>query len=244
MTENNQKWFETWFDTDYYHLLYQHRNQAEATRFIAHLFSYIKVNKDYSILDVACGRGRHSIAIHQLGYKVTGIDLSQRNITYAKQFETENLQFVKHDMCIPMTQKFDVVLNLFTSIGYFEEEHKNLEAVQCFWNNLHVNGVGVIDFLNVHHAVHHIKENETKKVDDVVFNIKRNFNGAHFVKEIFFEDKNQHFHFTEKVRGLQLEDFVTYFEQLGITKYEVFGNYQLEAYHREASERLILIFYK
>ncbi len=244
MTEIEKKWFETWFDTDYYHLLYKHRNNSEAEAFIEHLFSHIKVSKTSRILDVACGRGRHSLAIHQLGYDVMGIDLSARNIEFAKQFETENLRFKKHDMCVPMQEKFDVVLNLFTSIGYFDDDKKNFEAIQCFWNNLNSNGVGVIDFLNVNYAKQQLKANEIKEVDQVNFDIKRNFNGTHFIKEISFEDNNQYFHFTEKVRGLQLTDFETFFREIGISTYEVFGNYQLESYQASSSERLILIFYK
>lgn len=244
MTEKKEKWFETWFDTDYYHLLYKHRNQSEAEAFIKQLFTYMKVDKDDKILDVACGRGRHSVAIHQLGYDVTGIDLSTRNIVYAKQFEKNKLRFIKHDMCIPMREKFDVVLNLFTSIGYFEEDTKNIEAVNCFWNSLNEGGVGVIDFLNVTHVSTCLKKNEIKKVGDLTFNIKRNYDGRHFLKEISFDDKNQHFCFKEKVRGLQLKNFENIFNEVGISKYEVFGNYQLDIYHPTTSERLILIFYK
>lgn len=244
MTENKQKWFESWFDTNYYHLLYKHRNQDEANSFINRLFSYLEIQKEHTILDVACGRGRYSTAINQLGFNVTGIDLSSNNINFAKQFENKNLRFIRHDMCVPMHTKFDVVLNLFTSIGYFNEATKNLEAIQCFWENLNLNGVGVIDFMNVEHAVKHLVEKEVKKVEEISFHITRTFNGTHFLKEICFEDNNQHFHFIEKVHGLRLVHFLDYFKSIGISNYKIFGNYQLEPFQPEISERLILIFYK
>ncbi len=48
------------------------------------------------MLDLACGKGRHSITLNKLGFDVLGIDLSEESITYAKQFENEYLKFEKH----------------------------------------------------------------------------------------------------------------------------------------------------
>jgi SAM-dependent methyltransferase len=87
-----------------------------------------------AFLDLACGKGRHSIYLNQLGYKVTGIDLSEQSIAHAKQFENNTLSFEVHDMTQAYPETFDAVFNLFTSFGYFEDERSNLEQLSSLLN--------------------------------------------------------------------------------------------------------------
>ena len=77
MTKEHQKWFQSWFNTTYYHILYKNRDNKEAELFISNLIYYLNLipEKD-SILDLACGQGRHSKYLNSLGYNVTGIDTS------------------------------------------------------------------------------------------------------------------------------------------------------------------------
>ena len=53
------------------------------------------------MLDVACGKGRHSKTLASLGFQVTGIDISFDSIQQAKQYESEHLDFYVHDMRLP-----------------------------------------------------------------------------------------------------------------------------------------------
>ena len=117
---NNNKWYKSWFNTEYYHILYKNRSTIEAESFIKKLIKELKLKKNSSLLDLACGKGRHSIYLNKLGFKVTGVDLSSQNIAYAKKFSNKRLSFFKHDMRLPINQKFDAIFNLFTSFGYFE----------------------------------------------------------------------------------------------------------------------------
>ena len=115
MTKEHSKWFQSWFDTSYYHILYKNRDYKEAEVFIKNLVSYLNLEKGDSILDLACGKGRHSIFLNTLGYNVTGIDLSKNSIEHAKAHASSSLYFDVHDMREPYTNKFEIVLNLFTS---------------------------------------------------------------------------------------------------------------------------------
>lgn len=244
MIINDKTWFESWFDMDYYHTLYKYRDFDEASEFIKRLFAFLNMPTTAKVLDVACGRGRHAVSVSKLGYDVTGIDLSQNSIAFAKKFESENLRFLQHDMCEPMSSKFDVVLNLFTSIGYFDDDEKNKKALLSFWENLKPNGVGVIDFLNVDYTSEKLVDSETIHSDGIDFFIQRKFDGNHFYKQIKFKDSNQTFSFTEKVKALRLKDFQSYFDEIGIKNFTCFGNYQLEEYNQQNSERLLILFYK
>ena len=126
MTKEHPKWFQSWFDTPYYHILYKHRDFKEAEDFIKNLVSYLNIDTDDSILDLACGKGRHSIFLNTLGYNVTGLDLSKNNIEHAKVHESNSLFFEVHDMRNTYGTQFEVVLNLFTSFGYFDNKNDNI----------------------------------------------------------------------------------------------------------------------
>ena len=122
-----RNWFKTWFDTDYYHKLYSHRNDKEACAFIDALITKLQPNAGSSMLDLGCGAGRHSKYLAQKGFNVTGLDLSASSIQQAKRSENDFLKFTQYDMRIPFGKnKFDVVFNFFTSFGYFENEKENL----------------------------------------------------------------------------------------------------------------------
>ena len=95
-----------------------------------------------------CGKGRHSVFLNSLGFKVIGADLSENSIQHAKNFENENLKFIVQDMREPLHKKYDAVFNLFTSFGYFKEDKDDILVLQNIKNCLKEDGffvfVGVI----------------------------------------------------------------------------------------------------
>ena len=80
----DKAWFKDWFNSPYYHLLYQHRDENEAEQFIKTLIGYLQPAKGATMLDIACGKGRHSMALAEMGFDVTGNDLSEASISEAK----------------------------------------------------------------------------------------------------------------------------------------------------------------
>ena len=98
---NNRPWFKDWFNSPYYHQLYFKRDEAEAKKFINKLIEHLQPAKESFMLDIACGRGRHSRILAAMGFDVTGIDFAAESIKEAKKFETENLHFFVHDMRLP-----------------------------------------------------------------------------------------------------------------------------------------------
>src|SRR3970282_2312904 len=92
-----QTWFSSWFDTPYYHILYKDRNYREAQIFMDNLTHYLNLPETQKVLDLACGKGRHSIYLHQLGFDVLGADLSENSIGEASKTTKETLHFKVHD---------------------------------------------------------------------------------------------------------------------------------------------------
>ena len=245
-TENQvkptEKWYSSWFDTPYYHILYKERNYREAQVFMDNLTHYLNLPEKATVLDLACGKGRHSIYLNQLGFTVLGADLSENSIAEANKNANETLHFKVHDMREPFEEKFDAIFNLFTSFGYFENDEDNLTTLKAIKESLSDYGFAVIDFMNVSQVIETLVPEEIKTMEGIDFHIKRYLKENHIYKEIDFEDQGQKFHFTEKVKALTLKDFEDLMEEAGIYLLDIFGDYKLKKFHKTESERLIMIF--
>lgn len=242
MLKEQSTWYASWFDTPFYHILYKDRDYDEAEVFMTNLTKYLNLPQQATILDLACGKGRHSVFLNKLGYDVTGADLSENSINYAKQFENESLRFVVHDMCKPFNDQFDAVFNLFTSFGYFDKDESNLNTIKAIKQNLNRSGFGVIDFMNSEYVINNLIPENTKTVDGINFLQKRRLENGYIVKDISFTHNDQLFNYQERVRAFTLEDFKKLFKLANVELVEVFGDYKLHPFDPETSERLILIF--
>lgn len=242
MTKDTTAWFASWFDTPFYHILYKDRDYSEAQLFMDNLTNYLNIPEGGTILDLACGKGRHSVYLNSLGYDVTGVDLSENSIAHAKQYENDSLHFQVHDMCKPFGKRFDAVFNLFTSFGYFEEENDNLKTIEAIRADLNPFGFGVIDFMNSDYVINNLVPEETKTVDGIDFHLKRSHQDGYIVKNIAFSHEGETYNYEERVRAFTLEDFEKLFEQANVYLLDVFGDYKLRKFDTNDSERLIMIF--
>jgi len=235
-----QEWFKEWFDTKYYHILYQDRNDDEAHLFMRNLLSHLQLKHQSKILDLPCGKGRHAVFLNSLGYDVIGADLSENSINYANQFTNDTLHFEVHDMRNPFSTKFDAIFNLFTSFGYFDEK-TNIKVLQNLKKGLKKNGVLVIDFMNVTYVKKHLVTKETIIKSNIEFNITKSIVDDFIVKEIRFTSDNKDYYYTEQVRFLTLKILEGYIKQANLSLKNIFGAYSLTEFDSENSSRLILI---
>ncbi|QDO94772.1 class I SAM-dependent methyltransferase [Formosa sediminum] len=242
MIKDNTTWYVSWFDTPFYHILYKNRDDREAQVFMDNLTRYLNIDENGKILDLACGKGRHSIYLNSLGYHVIGADLSENSIEYAKQFENDTLQFKVHDMCKPYPDTFDAVFNLFTSFGYFEKDEDNLDTIKAIKSDLNDYGIGVIDFMNTEYVIKHLVPEETKVIDGITFNLKRYVEDGYIIKDISFIFESKAYNYQERVRAFTLEDFEALFEAANVHLIEIFGNYKLQKFDVKTSERLVMLF--
>jgi len=234
-------WFVSWFDTDYYHILYKHRDDTEAQEFMQNLVGFLKFDKKDLLLDLACGKGRHSIYLNSLGFNVVGADLSKNSIELAKQFEKDRLKFVEHDMRHPFKNKYNAILNLFTSFGFFEDDIEDITILDNIKNGLQPNGIAVIDFMNVKKVTKNLVAEEIQEIDGVVFKISRYIKDGFIVKEINIDDNGEHYQYFERVKNLDLAKINSYIKSVDFKIKHIFGNYHLDAFNEETSDRLILI---
>ncbi|MGY4384756.1 SAM-dependent methyltransferase [Pedobacter sp. UYP24] len=240
-----RKWFQYWFNSPFYHILYSQRNDEEAEYLIDNLSAYLKPVADARILDIACGRGRHAIYLNKKGYDVTGIDLSEQSIKYAQQFEKKNLHFFVHDMRkLAFINYFDIALNMFTSFGYFESEKDHVNALKSFRKGLKAEGTLVIDYFNTQKILKNLTNQETKTMDGIEFHLHKFVSEGKIIKHINFEHKGKAYAFEERVQAFTLLDFERMFKQAGLKISAIFGDYGLEAFDECKSDRLILVCHK
>ena len=231
-----------WFDSDYYHILYKHRDYNEARKFIDNIIEYLDLKKGSKILDLACGIGRHSIYLDKLGFKVVGTDKSQNNIKKAKASQNQSINFLQMEMIDNTNHKYDGIFNLFTSFGYVNHDY-NLKTVKNIERQLKDNGTVVVDFMNTLFVKNNLVIEETKVINDLSFKIKRRSDGKFIYKEIKFNDKKDYF-FHEKVMDLSLNDFESYLKRYNLRIIKTFGDYNLNDFDIKNSERLIMVIKK
>ncbi len=266
--QKGSKWFTTWFDTPLYEKLYADRDQQEAVDMID-LLGKLLPTKGYSkVLDLGCGRGRHSIEFARRGYDVTGLDLSERALEIARQkTKKEGLQveFIQGDMRVPIqtegqTQIFDLVLNLFTTFGYFDDSADDERVVDAIAEMVRPQGWFVLDFMNPEWVRKTILPYESRSMDGVTVQIRRWIESGSEVtgeydivkKEITFRDDHgqESGIFRESVRLYPIEWFKNQLNRRGFQLISLFGNYQgddfwaTDSQEHDSSPRAIQFFQK
>ena len=236
-----KEWFKNWFDTPFYHILYDYRNDDEARFFMKNLVQFLNLKEGNKILDLPCGKGRHAVFLNELGFNTTGADLSANSIQYAKRFEIANLKFVIHDMRDPLSHQYHAIFNLFTSFGYFHQEEANIQVLKNFKSSLIDNGHIVIDFLNLKKVIKDLVpyEHFTKKGID--FTIRKKVSEKFVIKEIEVNFGDETHHYMEQVQALDLNIMKTFAQKAGLQIQHVLGDHALNPFDEINSDRLILI---
>lgn len=239
------EWFVDWFNSPYYHLLYNHRNFEEASRFMEDLCNFLGLGPHAKIWDLACGKGRHAISLNRMGFDVVATDLAVNSIKEASIHSNPTLEFFVHDMREPFKVSFfDAVFNLFTSIGYFENREDNFRVFANVALSLKPGGVFVIDFLNAKKTIETMNPAYVEKRGEMEFGIRKEVRGDTIVKRIEFADQGHRYFFEECVTLLRKADFEKFGTAAGLKLAHTFGNYRLEPYDENTSDRLILLFQK
>lgn len=236
------EWFASWFDSPYYHILYQRHDDSEAKIFIDNLLQALALPEGARLLDLACGKGRHARYLAERGFDVTGLDISAASIGFARHFEHDHLSFYQHDMRMPFRiNYFDGILNIFTSFGYFDSDKDHLITLQNVAKGLKPGGLFLLDFFNSAWVRQHLIRLESKTLDGIVFHLRKSIRKGRVYKQVDFVTGGRRFQFRERVRLFSLEDFKQLFAASGFQLRRVYGGYDLSEYDPINSRRLILI---
>jgi SAM-dependent methyltransferase len=239
-------WYNCWFGSDYLEL-YRHRSPQEATRTVSWLTSWLEIKPPARVLDLACGNCRHGAEFARLGFKTFGFDLSWPLLKSvpADDLACRPLQRTRGDMrLLPFaSNRFDLVLSLFTSFGYFKESADDLQVLAEVKRVLKSNSMFLLDFLNARLIKQEIIPAESGKIGDREVIIERWLDGAQNRVEKRISIKSplgKIQEYRESVRLYDLEELKQMLAQSGIYLKQIFGDYGGADYN-DKSPRLILI---
>jgi len=237
-------WYKDWFNSENYIKVYSHRDETEAEKLVELITKSIILQPGSSVLDMACGSGRHAITFAKMGFDVTAVDLSVRLISEAKKNALQTgvkLDFVLSDILEYETSKrFDLVVNLFTSIGYFENDEENFSVIKKAYDLLNQGGYFVLDYFNKDFLLKSLIPTTVFSENGFRITQNRSIEGTRIVKKITIENKDSCEEFYESVRLYSYEEILIYIKKAGFTTMKQYGDYFGNNYERETSSRLII----
>ncbi len=253
--QKTDDWYKNWFNNKEYLELYRHRNTADAKLVAKLLMKSVPISKGSKVLDLACGNGRHSVIIASKGLNVLGIDLSPFLISEAKKklrsdyskFKN-SLRFEIRDMRkIGHKREFDLVVNLFSSFGYFDNDSENRRVISEVSGSLKNGGHFFFDFLNESYVRRNLVPIDMIKRNRKVIIQVREITGG-FVKKNIVIIRNSSgkaypeinvFH--ENIRLFTFDELKKMFAHCGLRIIKTFGDYFGTRFTKTSSERLIIL---
>ncbi|MEO6940935.1 MAG: class I SAM-dependent methyltransferase [Candidatus Kapaibacterium sp.] len=239
-------WYNHWFKDSNYTVVYDHRDDEEAEQMLELVERVTGRDQTRSVLDLACGSGRHALSFARRGYqRVTGVDLSETLLAKAElcaKEESLSVTFAREDMRrFPIGDGYDLILNLFTSFGYFQLDEENEEVLARVASALNSDGWFVLDFLNPDWVrTHLVAHDERMLPDGGRVEQTRWIEKGRVEKRLLIRHGEEAQEFFESVRLFQLSDFLAMFERCGLRLSATFGNYGGAPFQAGQSNRLIM----
>lgn len=237
-------WYKDWFNSEKYLKVYSHRNDTEAEKLVDLILNNINIGPNSKILDMACGSGRHAISFAKRGYDVTAVDISERLISNAKSIAEQNnvsIDFILSDILdFHSPKQFNISLNLFTSIGYFDSDEENFQVILKAYELLAEGGYFIIDYFNKSYLLRNLIPTTifSENGDRIIQN--RSIKGDRVVKNITIESSGTVEEFYESVRLYSYKEMITYFKSAGFSIIKEFGDYDGNKFSSDSSPRLII----
>jgi len=239
------EWYKNWFNSEEYLKVYRHRDQKEANELVQLVIKNIDVSKVNNVLDMAAGSGRHAIIFTEKGFKVTAVDLSENLLSIGKKNdENENvkIEFVHSDIRnFNPNIKYNLILNLFTSIGYFEKDEENYFILSKAYKLLENNGYFVLDYFNKNFVENNLVPSTVDEFDGSVITQNRFIEGERIIKEITIDNKGKINKYFESVRMFSKDELINMMEKLGFRIIKTFGDFMGNSFELDSSPRIIII---
>jgi SAM-dependent methyltransferase len=239
------EWWQKYFSEDYLKL-YKH-DESESSREAEAIMRMLQIEPGDSVLDLACGFGRHAILLAQKGLHVTGYDLSEGFLKRAKELSDKvsvKLDLKQGDMRdIPYENKFDACINMFTAFGFFESEKDDLKVLKGVRKALKPGGQLLIDVINRETAIRidvprrWTRENHHYMLEERFFDLFRS--RLEMTNQLIMhtgEIKEANY----SVRLYTLTEMLGLFNSAGLVLTDVYGDFNGELYSAE-SPRMILV---
>lgn len=202
------------------------------------------------VLDCPCGYGRHSNFLCRKGIEVVGYDINSIHLNFAKRFAIENnlpTKFLQKNMLdINDINKFDAIINMFYSFGFFDTDEENQKVLQNFYNALKPNGKFLmhtdVNLARIKSEKYKFEESRSlnsgkrlRIVDSYNSNTKR-IDGKWIISDVNGGNKEVDY----SVRVYSKEEFCNMCLQAGFTKVQVFSDWDGKEYSEDAEDMIVI----
>jgi SAM-dependent methyltransferase len=234
------EWFEQWFGEEYLRL-YPHRDDEDAQKAVTLIAGVVPLI-GRGILDLGCGAGRHAAHLVEAGAEVVGFDLSAALLARARQRLAGAARLVRGDMRhLPFADRsFDIVLNLFTSFGYFSDDDQHDAALREAGRTLRPGGTLVLDYFNAEKVRDELIPSEDRILGPQRVQIDRRISedGRFVIKDMHLSGEGRSF--VERVRLLTASDLEGMLGRAGLAVRQRFGAYDARPIGREAPRAIFV----
>ncbi len=231
-------WFEEWFGLDYLEL-YPHRDSREAAAAVSFIADSLRAAQIERVLDLACGAGRHSRLLAER-WETTGFDLSAPLLRIARR-DSPAARYARGDMrSLPFRDaSFDLVVNLFTSFGYFERDTDHGRVFAELSRTVKPGGTFVLDYLNAPQVRRTLVPEDEKLINGIHLVQQRRISadGRFVEKSIIMREKKKRF--TERVRLFEAAELTAMLSSAGFRTDLLVGDYAGQVW-TEASPRALI----
>lgn len=243
-----KEWFAEWFNHPLYLKVYSHRDEAEARTCLETILQKTNLESltpsDVRIMDIACGAGRHALEFARRGFVTTANDLSpfllECTRTQAEQ-EKLSIECTRQDMRqITVENAYDLVVQLFSSFGYFKTKKEDLKVLKNVWKTLKQDGWYILDLINPVYLKKNLTPSSSRTIDDLKVFEKRRIAEGRIVKQITISSPDDSITFEESVRLYRIETISGMLVSTGFEIREIFGDYEGSAYNPETSPRMMI----
>jgi SAM-dependent methyltransferase len=152
MTGVTPAWWQDYFDDDFVRIYRPFLTPRRTAREVAGVVEMLELPAGSRILDLACGWGRHAVALARMGYRITGVDASETLLRHAARRARSagvEVEWVHGDVrVLPWREHFDAVVCLFSSLGYFLSDEEDLRALRAARDALRPGGRFLLDTMH------------------------------------------------------------------------------------------------
>lgn len=161
----------------YYNLLYRDKNYGQETDYVDSLIKKYSCSEASSLLNLGCGTGNHDFLLADMGYSVTGVDLSASMVEIARGKigeKNKKIKFFQGDIReLRLRKKFDVVTSLFHVMSYQNSNEDVLRTMKTAKIHLRKNGLFIFDCWNGPGVLRDLPATREKELEDEAIKVKR-----------------------------------------------------------------------
>ena len=188
-----------------------------------------------------------SIKLAQRGFKVTGVDISTRQIQHAREVAEKAHALLDFQVAdarqLNFQEAFDVVLNMFVSFGFFKNDHENRQVLQGVFRVLKPGGKLLIDFWNREKAIRNFQPRVCEKIREIIILKEWQFDALagrlNWTNTVIFPD-GQRESWDHSVRAYTVAELKTLLEDAGLKFEAVYGSLAGEHYTIDSPAAILL----